>query len=126
MPFLPSQDFLERVRQPVPPPFANWGTWQRQLFAWSAVSIWSVLVGAASVGLIVIWLQPRCENLRSGLFNAHCHTTIGIGICVSALVVLWLLYLKFEVLVSQIAYIRRSNYGVDESESRDGGFRDES
>jgi hypothetical protein len=47
MPFLPSQEFLERVRERPPPPFDNWRTWQRQLFAWGTMSVWLLLAGAA-------------------------------------------------------------------------------
>jgi hypothetical protein len=115
MPFLPSQEFLERVREPVPPPFSNWQPWQRRLFAWGTVLVWLILVGGFAIYFYVGWQLPACEQPWSAPFNSHCHTTIGLGLCVLALVALYLLYLRFLVLVSQIAYISRNNYDVDES-----------
>jgi hypothetical protein len=115
MPFLPSQEFLERVREPVPSPFANWQPWQRRLFAWGTVVVWLILVGGFAIYLYVSWHLPACKQPWATPFNSQCHTTIGLGLCMLALLVLYLLYLRFLVLVSQIAYISRDNYGVDES-----------
>jgi hypothetical protein len=113
MPSTFSPEFLERIRQPPPPPFVNWRPWQRRLFAWGAALAWIVLLGAAGILLTGIWQLPTCGDSRSGFFNSDCHTTVGIGVCLSALLILWLLYLKFLVLVSQIAYIPTNAYGDD-------------
>jgi hypothetical protein len=79
--------------------------------------VWLVLVGAAAIYLILIWQQPACEGSQEGLFNPNCHTTVGVGLCFSALLALYLLYLRFLVPVSQIAYIPpQNNYGVDEDQ----------
>jgi hypothetical protein len=115
MPFLPSQEFLERVREPVPAPFANWQPWQRRLFAWGTVLVWLTLVGGFAIYLYVSWHLPAFEQPWSAPFNSHCHTTIGLGLCILALRAFYLLYLRYLVLVCQIAYISRNNYGVDES-----------
>ena len=77
--------------------------------------VWLALAGAFAIYLFVSWQLPSCENARADLINFHCHTAIGIGLCLSALTALYLLYIRYIVLVSQIAYIPRSNYGVDES-----------
>jgi hypothetical protein len=114
MPSTFSPEFLERIRQPPPRPFVNWRPWQRRLFAWGALLVWLVLLGAVGIFLTVTWQLPACGESRAGFFNSHCHTTVGVGLCLLALLALCLLYLKFSVLVSQIAYIPENNYGVTE------------
>jgi hypothetical protein len=114
MPFSFSPEFLAQIRQPPPPPFINWRPWQRKLFGWGAVLVWLMLAGSIGVCLAVLLQLPACNDPRTGFFNSRCHTTVGIGLCLSALLVLYLLYLRFLLLVSQIAYIPRNNYGVDE------------
>ena len=120
MPSSFSPEFLARIRQPPPPPFVSWRPWQRQLFGWGAILLWLVLVGGLGICLAVMLQLPACDDPRVGFFSSHCHTSIGVGLCISALLVLYLLYLRFLVLVSQIAYIRKSNYGVDEDRIDDG------
>jgi hypothetical protein len=71
-------------------------------------------VGGVGISLTVILQLPTCDDPRAGFFNSNCHTSVGVGLCLSALLVLYLLYLRFLVLVSQIAYIPKDIYGVDE------------
>jgi hypothetical protein len=114
MPWLPSPEFAERMRATPPPPFDNWQPWQRKLFACGAFLIWLALAGTAGIGVAVISQLPACHDPRAKLFNSQCHTNWGIGLCVIVLVTLFLLYLKYFLLMSQLAFIRASNYGVEE------------
>jgi hypothetical protein len=66
---------------------------------------WLIMVGAAGVCLAVILQLPGCDDPRSSFFSTHCHTAVGVGLCISALGVLCLLYSKYLLLVSRIAYI---------------------
>jgi hypothetical protein len=102
------------MREPPPPPFDTWLPWQRPLFACAAMLAWLLLLGAAGIGLAVILQLPACHDSRAGLFNAHCHTSAGVAACVSALVIAVFLHIRFFPLLCQLAYIRRSNYGIDE------------
>jgi|ERR1700733_4871941 len=114
MPSSFSPGFLAKIRQPPPPPFVHWRAWQRRLFGWGVALVWLILVGSVGIYLTVIWQLPACGDPRAGFFNSDCHTTVGVALCFSALLGLYLLYLRFLVLVSQIAYIPTNNYGVDE------------
>jgi membrane-anchored glycerophosphoryl diester phosphodiesterase (GDPDase) len=114
MPSTFSPEFLERIRQPPPPPFVNWRPWQRKLFGWGTLVVWLMLVGGVGICLTVILQLPVCGDPRADFFNSYCHTTAGVGLCIAALLVLYLVYLRFLVLISQIAYIPKNIYGVDE------------
>jgi len=110
MPFLPSPEFIAQVREPPPPPFISWQPWQRKLFAWGTVLVWLILVGFAGVCLAFFLELPVCRAPLAGLLNSHCHTTFGIGLCILALGVLCLLYFKYLMLVSRIAYVPKDIY----------------
>ncbi len=114
MPYSFSPEFLEQIRQGPPPPIINWRPWQRRLFGWGAVLVWVILVGGVGICLIVILQLPACESPRAGFFNSRCHTNVDVGLCLSALLFLYLLYLRFLMVVSQIAYIPGNNYGGTE------------
>ena len=114
MTWLPSPEFAERMRATPPPPFDKWQPWQRKLFACGVSLIWFALLGAAGICLAVIWQLPGCHDPLASLFNSQCHTNSGIGLCVIVLVALFFLYLKYLPLMCQLAYIRTSNYGVEE------------
>jgi hypothetical protein len=109
-----SPEFIDRVRQPPPPPFIKWQNWQRRFFGWGVGLVWLILVGGSGIYLVVLLQLPGCGAPRTGMFHTDCHTTVAIGLCVSALVALYFLYLRFLVLVSQIVYIPKPNYGVAE------------
>jgi hypothetical protein len=110
MPFLPSPEFIAQVREPPPTPFVNWQPWQRKLFAWGTIIVWLILTGTAGVCLAVIIELPVCDDTSSGLFSSHCHTAVGVGLCIFALGVLCLLYFKYLLLVSRIAYVPKDIY----------------
>lgn len=114
MPSSFSPEFLKQLRKPPPAPFISWRPWQRKLFAWGAMFVCLILTGGVGICLAVILQLPACNEPRAGLFNSLCHTTIGVGLCLSALFVLVLVYLRFLVLVSRIAYIPKHIYGVEE------------
>jgi hypothetical protein len=114
MPFSLSPEFRARIRQAPPRPFVRWRPWQRRLFGWGVALVWLILVGSVAIYLAAVWQLPACNAPGAGLFNSDCHTTVGVALCFSALLGLYLLYLRFLVLVSQIAYIPTNDYGVDE------------
>jgi hypothetical protein len=114
MTWLPSAEFAERMRATPPPPFDKWQPWQRKLFACIVFLIWIAVLGAAGIYLAVLWQLPECHDPLASLFNTQCRTNSGIGLCVIAVVALLSLYLKYFPLICQLAYVRTSNYGVEE------------
>jgi hypothetical protein len=115
MPSTFSPEFIERLRQPPPPPFVNWRPWQRKLFAWSVMLVWVVFVGTVGIYLAVILQMPACRGPgSSNLFNPYCHTSIGVALGITALLVLLLIYWRFLEIVGRIAYLPQSNFDIDE------------
>ena len=114
MSWLPSPEFVERMRAPLTRPFNKWLPWQRYVFACGVMLLWLMLAGAAGIGLVVYLHLPACPDTHAGLFDSHCHTITSVALCAMALVILAVLYLKYFELMCQLTYIRRSNYGIDE------------
>jgi hypothetical protein len=114
MPSSFSADFLERIRQSPPPPFVDWRPWQRRLFGWSAILFWLILVGGLGIFLTVMLPLPLCRDRQNKPLIFDCHSTAGVWLCLFALLALWVLYLRFVVLVSQIAYLPKKLDGSDD------------
>jgi hypothetical protein len=114
MPWLPSPEFVERMRAPLTRPFDKWRPWQRYVFAWGAMLLWLILAGAAGIGLVAYLHLPACPDTHVGLFDSNCHTTTSVALCAMALVILAVLYLKHFELMCQLTYMRRRDYGIDE------------
>jgi hypothetical protein len=82
------------------------------------------VAGGVGIYLAVILQLPACGYPRAGLFNSKCHTTVSVALCLCVLLVLCLIYIRFFELVSRIANIPRSNYGVVEDKTDEAAYYD--
>src|SRR5476651_184018 len=98
-----SQEFIARIREPPPQPFANWQPWQRILFAYGACLFWLILTGGTAAGLFAIWHLPVCDSPHAALLNYKCHTPVGIALCIGVLLALHFVYVKYLELLGRIA-----------------------